>query len=127
MKILCDIHISQKVTKFFANKGIISEHVNNILDKWFTHDNKICEFADKNDFVVITKDSDFKNSHFIKQIPKKLIKINLGNISTAELLNILENCFALIVEKFDSNEICYLEINKDYLLIINKNENIRLT
>jgi len=40
MKILSDVHISLKITKFFANKGIQSEHVNNILDKWFT---SVCE------------------------------------------------------------------------------------
>jgi len=127
MKILCDVHISIKITKFFANKGIISEHVNIILDKWFTSDNKICEFADNNDFIVITKDSDFKNSHFIKQSPKKLIKINLGNISTNKLLDIFENNLLLIKDKFDTNNQCYFEINNDYFLIINENENTKLT
>ncbi len=127
MKILSDVHIPLKITKFFANKGIQSEHVNNILDKWFTSDNKICEFADKNDYTVLTKDSDFKNSHFIKQSPKKLIKINLGNISTNSLLAIFENNLTLISAKFDTNNQCYLEINCDYFLIINEKENIRLT
>jgi len=127
MKIICDVHISTKFTKFFANKGIVSVHVNNILDKWFTSDNKICEFADMNDYTVLTKDSDFKNSHFIKQSPKKLIKINLGNISTNRLLDIFEKNFSLICDKFDTNNPCYLEINSDYFLIINEKENMRIT
>jgi len=76
MKILCDVHISIKVAKLFVNKGIVSMHVNDILDKWFTTDIKICEYADEHDFTVITKDTDFKNSHFINHSPKKLIKIN---------------------------------------------------
>ena len=127
MKILCDVHISIKIAKLFASKGIASVHVNDILDKWFTSDIKISDFADENDFTVITKDSDFKNSHFIKRSPKKLIKINLGNISTIRLLEIFESCYTLINEKFDNNLECYLEINSDYFLIINENENIRLT
>jgi len=126
MKILCDIHISIKITKLFASKGISSVHVNDILNKWFTSDIKIGDFADENDFTVITKDSDFKNSHFIKKSPKKLIKINLGNISTVRLLEIFESCYTLITEKFDSNLECYFEINSDYFLIINENENLRL-
>ena len=127
MKILCDVHISLKISKLFASKGITSVHVNDILDKWFTSDIKISDFADENDFTVITKDSDFKNSHFIKKSPKKLIKINLGNISTNRLLEIFESCYTLINEKFDNNLECYFEINSDYFLIINENENIRLT
>jgi predicted nuclease of predicted toxin-antitoxin system len=127
MKILCDVHISIKIAKLFASKGIASVHVNDILDKWFTSDIKISDFADENDFTVITKDSDFKNSHFIKRSPKKLIKINLGNISTIRLLEIFESCYTLINEKFDNNLECYFEINSDYFLIINENENIRLT
>jgi len=126
MKILCDVHISIKITKLFASKGISSVHVNDILDKWFTPDIKISDFADENDFTLITKDSDFKNSHFIKKSPKKLIKINLGNISTVRLLEIFESCYTLITEKFDNNLECYFEINSDYFLIINENENLRL-
>jgi len=124
MKILCDVHISVKITKLFANKGIVSVHVNDILDKWVTSDNKISDYADDNEFIVITKDSDFKNSHFIKHRPRKLIKINLGNISTNKLIDIFESCYTLISEKFDSNLECYFEINSDYLLIINANENV---
>jgi len=33
MKILCDVHISLKVAKFFQSKGIETEHVNQMLDK----------------------------------------------------------------------------------------------
>lgn len=127
MKILCDVHISIKIAKLFASKGTESVHINNILDKWFTSDIKISNYADVNDFILITKDSDFKNSHFINKSPRKLIKINLGNISTNRLLEIFESCYILINEKFDNNLECYFEINSDYFLIINENENLRLT
>jgi predicted nuclease of predicted toxin-antitoxin system len=123
MKILCDVHISIKVAKFFAGKGCEAVHVNNILDKWFTTDNKISEFADLNDFVLITKDSDFKNTHFINRFPKKLIKINLGNISTHDLVDIFEKSFQTIEMEFGNNSFCYVEINKDYLLIISDSGN----
>ncbi len=45
MKILCDVHISLKVVKFFQSQGIETEHVNQILDKWFTKDNDICTYG----------------------------------------------------------------------------------
>ena len=52
MKVLCDVHISYKVVKFFRDQDLDAIHVNDILDKWFTKDKEIIEFADKNDYVI---------------------------------------------------------------------------
>ena len=76
MKFLCDVHIPYKVTKHLQSLGFESVHINEILDKWWTTDEMICNYADLNDFIVITKDSDFRNSFYIKRTPKKLLKIN---------------------------------------------------
>ena len=64
MKFLCDVHISYKVVKFFSEAGYETIHVNQILESWKTKDKDICEYADKNDFIVITKDYDFRDSYF---------------------------------------------------------------
>ena len=90
MKILCDVHISFRVVAFFNSVGIEAVHVNYILNGSRTKDAEIAAFADENDFVVFTKDADFRDSHLLNQTPKKLIKVNLGNISTNDLLQILE-------------------------------------
>lgn len=113
MKVLCDVHIAIKVSKYFESKGLESLHVNQILDKWFTKDSDICEYADLNGMTVFTKDSDFKSSHLIRQTPKKLIKVNLGNISNNELLEILDKSLSQIINEIDSNEKCFIELNRD--------------
>jgi len=118
MKILCDVHISMKVAKFLASKGIQTEHVNQILDKWKTKDYKIIQYADKNDFTVLTKDKDFKNNHLLNKSPKKLIKINLGNLSTNQTINIFESILAQLSDLFDNNQFCFIEINSDDFVVI---------
>jgi predicted nuclease of predicted toxin-antitoxin system len=60
MRYLCDVHISYKVCKFLEQYGPQAIHVNSILNKWFTEDSAICEYADQNDYIVITKDEDFR-------------------------------------------------------------------
>ena len=75
MKFLCDVHISYKLSKKIESLGFESIHVNFILDKWFTSDTEIAKFADSNDYILISKDADFKNSYLINKLPKKLIKI----------------------------------------------------
>ncbi|MCD4791751.1 MAG: DUF5615 family PIN-like protein [Bacteroidales bacterium] len=118
MKILCDVHIAIKVAKYFSERGLDTEHVNRILDKWNTSDSDVCIYADANNFTLITKDADFKNSHFINKTPKKLIKVNLGNITTKELISVFEKYFEKLVELYNNNEECYVEISCDGITII---------
>jgi len=107
MKFLCDVHISYIITKHLISAGFETIHVNEILDKWNTKDTAISKYADSDDFIVITKDSDFRDSFFIHKTPKKLIKINLGNISNQQLINIL-------LENIDS--IAHLYSKENFLL-----------
>lgn len=91
MKFLCDVHISYKVVKYFRSLEFETFHVNEILDKWHTKDRDICAYADENDLIVFTKDADFRNSFLIKNTPRKLVKVNLGNISTSTLIKIISD------------------------------------
>ena len=81
-KVLCDVHISFKVVRFFERRGHHAVHVNDILDGYHTKDSDISNYADENGFTVMTKDADFQNSHFVKIQPSRLLKISLGNIPT---------------------------------------------
>lgn len=122
MKFLCDVHISYKVTNHLQSLGFESVHVNKILDKWLTTDEMICNYADKNDFIVITKDSDFRNSFYIKRSPKKLFKINLGNISNSQLIKLITENLSSI-EKLNKNPFFIIEIdtNSVQFNILNNN------
>jgi len=119
MKFLCDVHISFKIQKLLVSLGFEAIHINEILDKWYTSDKDICSYADLNDMIVITKDSDFRDSFFIKQTPKKLVKINLGNISNQELIKILsENIVA--IQKLNSKAFFLIEIDKELITYISE-------
>ena|SRR3972149_502728 len=112
MRFLCDVHISYKIASYLDSLGYEAIHVNDILDKWNTKDKDICNYADLNDLIVITKDSDFRDSFFIRQTPKKLIKINLGNISNQDLIKILsENIDS--INKLNSQPFFLIEIDKE--------------
>jgi predicted nuclease of predicted toxin-antitoxin system len=109
MKFLCDVHISYKVVKHLNSMGFKAVHVNEILDKWFTKDQDICRYADEFDFIVISKDGDFKNSYLINKTPRKFIKVNLGNIAPARLNEMLSKNVHLF-EKLNSKEYFFVEI-----------------
>jgi predicted nuclease of predicted toxin-antitoxin system len=85
--------------------------VNELPEKWFSTDKFISEFADNSDRIVITKDSDFKNSFFIHRTPAKLIKVNLGNISNAALIKHIAGHLKQIEEL---NKLPYFIIEIDF-------------
>jgi predicted nuclease of predicted toxin-antitoxin system len=119
MKVLCDVHISYKLVKFLNENGVEAIHVNDILDRWFTKDKDICKYADENDYVIITKDVDFRNSYFLQNTPKKLIRVTLGNIGNKELIEIFNKNLEEIKNKFESYH-CYIEIGKGNISIVIK-------
>jgi len=121
MTILCDVHISYKICKFLDDKNINTIHVNQILNKSETKDSEICSYADRNDYIVFTKDIDFKNTFLINKTPKKLIKINLGNISNQKLMKILEEHLNLII-KLNNQSSFLLEIDTDQIYFIDSSQ-----
>jgi predicted nuclease of predicted toxin-antitoxin system len=79
--------------------------------KWHTDDSEICKIADRNEFIVITKDEDFRTSFLLKRTPRKLIRISLGNISNNALVELFSDHLTLI-EDIDQNQFFYLELGK---------------
>lgn len=67
--------------------------------------------------ILITKDSDFRDSFFIKKTPKKLIKINLGNISNQELIRIISENINSIT-KLSQKSYFLIELDKSYITFI---------
>jgi predicted nuclease of predicted toxin-antitoxin system len=53
-------------------------HQRNIDPKW--KDNKIWDYAKKNNLTIITKDSDFSEKILFLQPPPRIIHIKFGNI-----------------------------------------------
>ena len=118
MTFLVDVHLPITLSKFLNNQeGCTATHVNQILQKWNTTDAGICKYADENDMVVITKDQDFKDSHFVNKTPKKIIRITLGNISNTDLVLVfMKNLFLIL--QMSSKEAFYLEIGKERITSI---------
>jgi predicted nuclease of predicted toxin-antitoxin system len=115
MKFLCDVHISYQVCKYLNSKGVEAIHINSILEKWYTKDDAITKFADENDYIIITKDVDFRNNYILKNSPKKLIRIVLGNVSNQKLILLMGEFWSniLLLKKMDT---FFVEIGTSFVL-----------
>jgi predicted nuclease of predicted toxin-antitoxin system len=116
MKFLLDVHISYKIANALKEIGHEAIHINTILDKWYTKDSAICKYADENELILVTKDADFRKQYFLSGTPKKLIKINLGNIPTSKLISIIQKNISQISSFFSSAN-GYIEIGVDKLTL----------
>lgn len=97
MKFLCDVHISYKLVRHLIKKGCEAYHVNFIFSNPKTTDAEIAIQADEQDFIVVTKDLDFRDSYILNRTPKKLLKLNTGNSSTEQMIALFENNWELLV------------------------------
>ncbi|MFD2569114.1 DUF5615 family PIN-like protein [Spirosoma soli] len=116
MKFICDVHIPIKLSKYFVSCGFESQHMTRLLRGDSTTDSDICQYADATDSIVITKDSDFKNSYLLRQTPKKLIRVCLGNIPNESLMDLLAKHLPLI-ERLNRNDAFYVELHPNNILV----------
>lgn len=116
MNFICDVHIPIRLSKFLASHATKSIYVNQVLNGSFTADAQISQYADQNDYILITKDKDFRNSYFLSRTSRKLIRVCLGNISNNILIQVFENQLAPI-NQLNLEGSFYMEINPDTVLL----------
>lgn len=74
-----------KLAVFFQDKGVDAIHTTHFPDGHLLKDKEIRQIATVEDRIVITKDSDFLDYFLLKGIPPKVLLLEMGNISNANL------------------------------------------
>ena len=68
-----------------------------------TDDAMIWEYAKTNDFVIVSKDSDFHQRSLLYGHPPKFVYLRIGNSPTSKIVQILRDNFNTITQ-FDDKE-----------------------
>ncbi len=108
MKLLFDQNISYRLIKLIIDLFPESKQVRELGLENST-DSEIFDYAKRNDFSIVTFDSDFCDLITIKGFPPKIIWIRIGNTTTINLENLLRNKYDLI-ELFLTEDYGCLEI-----------------
>ena len=95
--------------------GVDATHVNRVLDGSGTTDAAICTFADQGGMLVITKDRDFRDSHYLLGSPARVLRITLGNVPNADFVTLLEQYWEAIVDSA-AQERFYVELSREGLI-----------
>ncbi len=109
MKLLLDQNLSRRLVPVLDTYFPDTTQVALIeLDKVF--DIYIWEYAKDNEFIIVTKDSDFEELSILYGSPPKVIWIKLGNVSNKVILEALIDNRELIRETLNNSDINCLEI-----------------
>ena len=88
MRLLFDHNLSFRLIDKISSRFEKSKHVYQV-DLSEAEDVTIWDYALKNDFTIITKDTDFFDLVSLKGFPPKVIWIKRGNCSTDEIASII--------------------------------------
>jgi predicted nuclease of predicted toxin-antitoxin system len=101
MKVLFDQNLSPKLVKRLADLFPSSDHVQSAgLD--CANDDQVWEYAKQNDFAIVTKDEDYNNLSVVRGHPPKVLWLQTGNCTTAQVEAIFRTRFADI-EAFEKD------------------------
>lgn len=115
MNIIIDTHFPRNLVWLFQEFGVNAYHTLGMPNQNYTSDNEILDFANDNNCVVMSKDSDFVDSFYLQNRPKKLLLISTGNIKNSDLKTLLSNHLNELIALFD--EFDFIELTNEQIII----------
>ena len=95
MKLLFDQNLSPRLPRLLADLYPDSEHVREVGLR-DASDAEIWEYAKQNDFVIVSKDSDFQQRSLLYGHPPKFIWLRAGNCPVKPIEELLRKHSAVI-------------------------------
>ncbi len=119
MRFLVDAQLPAKLATLLNVSGQDAIHSAQLPEGNRTTDAALAEFADSEERVVITKDRDFRDSHFLRRSPRRLLVVSTGNVTNKALLALFNDHLGTIVEALGLGEATFVEIGSAGLVIHN--------
>lgn len=88
MKLLFDQNVSRRLVSVLAAEFTDSTHVG-AVDLDTATDREIWDYAAEHDYVIASKDSDFRQIAFLLGPPPKVLWLRVGNASTTAITDLL--------------------------------------
>ena len=115
MRVLVDAHLPKRLSEFLSAHDIESKHTLDLPKMNATPDTEIIRYADEENRIVISKDSDFLDNYILDGSPKKLLIISTGNISNRDLIGLFEKNVETLKTLFEENSV--IEIDEEEIQV----------
>ncbi len=115
MKFLVNAQLPRRIVRRLQELGYDAMHTMDLPLGNRTPDETINEVSIRDNYIVITKDSDFVDSFTLHRKPYKLLLISTGNIKNVDLEVLLLKNINDIVSGFETHN--YIEMSRTALII----------
>ena len=115
MKFLVDAQLPARLVSMLAGHGHDAIHTSVLPDGNRSTDAQVAHAADRDQRVIVSKDSDFRDSHLIGGTPKQLLVVATGNVTNNELLTLFDRYLEVIVESLA--RVDYVELRRDAVVV----------
>jgi len=113
VKFLIDAHLPPSLRPIIESAGHEVMHTSELPEGNSTPDARIAFLCAGDDWVVVTKDSDFYYSHLLNGRPRKLLLVRTGNLRLRQTREIFGRHFTSILEAFREHDL--VELHADHI------------
>ena len=110
MKFIVDAQLPSRMAAWLTNAENDALHTLDLPQGNRSTDEQILEVSEQEQRVLVTKDSDFVDSHLLQGRPAKLLLVSTGNISNRELEQLVVPSIPAIVAEFQVHT--FLELDR---------------
>jgi predicted nuclease of predicted toxin-antitoxin system len=118
MKFLIDANLPFKLAIHLKGNGFDVLHTDELPNKERTSDKELRDVSVSQNRIILTKDSDFLDSHIITGVPAKLLMITTGNIHNKDLLALIGKNFDSVIQLFNTFNL--VELNNREIVVHEK-------
>lgn len=115
MNFLIDANLSRRLVDIFRGRGWQVVHILDLPDGNVTTDLAVLQYADEQNCIVVTRDSDFAASFWLKNRPDRLLLFSTGNIGDRELETLLIANFDQIISDLTNNR--FIELTREHVIV----------
>ena len=115
MNFLIDANLHNRLVNLFRERGHSAIHMLELPDGNSTTDLVILQYTDEQNCAIVTKDSDFAASIWLKNRPDRLLLFSTGNISNQELEKLLISNFDQIISDLTDNR--FIELTREHVIV----------
>lgn len=115
MKVLIDAQLPRRLVEILINRQVDAIHTLDLPRQNTTPDQEIIQYADEQERIVCSKDSDFLDNYILNGSPKKLLIVSTGNIRNSELIELFDKNIETLGALFKKNSV--IEINEIEIIV----------
>ena len=103
LQFIVDTQLPPSLAEFLRRRNLDATHVINYPAGALTSDREIIKIAQREDRIIITKDSDFWDYFLVRGYPPAVLLLQMGNLKNSELFSLIDRRLETILSIYTEN------------------------